>query len=236
VACAAAVLMLGCGGSTWENYLEDHEVEAEGHKPADALEVLALVQSAAAEGRRIRAVGAGHSSSEVAQPSPGHDFVDVSDIDEEMPWGFYRDHAERYVRIGAGARISEINQHLAERDPPRFKDRSTPSFTVHTAGGFSFHFSARSAGVLKSSENTTLPAGGGAGAACIPRRARITHAVIYRIRIGLFPCVLTLRLVSPPVGIHAKPANPLLRVVTRARKCAARRMSWRLSWITHALS
>ncbi|RLB49991.1 MAG: hypothetical protein DRJ42_19825 [Deltaproteobacteria bacterium] len=115
----AIVFGAGCGGSGWENYLEDHAVNAERRRPGDALEVLALVQAAAAEGRRIRAVGSGHSSSEVAQPSAGHDFVDVGDLDGEMPWSFYRTHPERYVRIGAGTTIEEINAHLATRTPPR---------------------------------------------------------------------------------------------------------------------
>ena len=111
---SAALLLGACGPSTWRNYLHDHEVEATRRDPVDAMAVLALVRDAAARGERIRAVGSGHSSAEVAQPSEGHEYVDVGAIDRTMRWDFYRQPSERYVRIGAGATIAEINRALLE--------------------------------------------------------------------------------------------------------------------------
>lgn len=115
----ATLAWAGCGAPVWRNYLREHAVPAVRRTPADALEALALVREAAAQGERIRAVGSGHSSSEVAQPSAGHAYVDVGAIDRLLRWDFYRARPERYVRVGAGATIAEINTALARARPAR---------------------------------------------------------------------------------------------------------------------
>lgn len=111
----ACLVVASCGPPRWSNYLDDHTVLAERFEPEDALEVLALVREKAARGERVRAVGSGHSSSEVAQPSEGHAFVDLGRIDRVMSWDYYREPVDtgRFVRVGAGATIAEVNQYLA---------------------------------------------------------------------------------------------------------------------------
>jgi hypothetical protein len=121
IAVAAIALSVGCGPSTWRNYLREHEVEATRRAPGSSIAVLDAVREAVAAQppRRIRAVGSGHSSAEVAQPSEGHDYVDVGLIDRVMGWDYYRAPDPRYVRIGAGATIAEVNETLAGMSPPR---------------------------------------------------------------------------------------------------------------------
>lgn len=146
-----AVLWLGCGGApVWRNYLDDLEVPAERHAPTDALQVLALVREAAGHDERIRAVGSGHSSSEVAQPSAGHAYVDVGAIDGVLDWDWYRADAQRYVRIGAGATIAEINTRLAESTPPRalFNMGNYDAQTIAGAFSTGTHGSGLSHGLL----------------------------------------------------------------------------------------
>lgn len=110
-----------CGGARWQNYLGEHRVEGVRHRPGSALEVLALVRDAAARGGQIRAVGSGHSSSDVARPRPGQSWVSVDGIHRIGRWPFYRrpEDARRYVRVGAGATIRAINRALADMNPPR---------------------------------------------------------------------------------------------------------------------
>lgn len=105
----------------WQNYLNTHDTRGTRHRPRSALEVLALVRGAAAAGTKIRAVGSGHSSSEVARPVEGQAWVDLSKMDDVLEWPWYADPsaASRYVRVEAGITIAELNERLDEMRPPR---------------------------------------------------------------------------------------------------------------------
>lgn len=105
----------------WRNYLEDHETHGTRFRPKSPKELLSVVKRAAAEGRKVRAVGSGHSSSEVAKPVEDQWWVDVSRLDDVLDWPFYTDTAtrKRHVRVEAGVTVAELNERLDELKPPR---------------------------------------------------------------------------------------------------------------------
>lgn len=100
--------------TSWTNYLGEQQVDAQRHRPGSALEVLALVEATAARGGKVRAVGSGHASSDVARPRNNEAWVDVGRLDGiDLDWPYYRaDGQPRYIRVGAGATIAKVNAGL----------------------------------------------------------------------------------------------------------------------------
>ncbi len=108
----------------WNNYVGDLEIPAVRVRPKSPHELLGLVRTAAANGRRIRGVGSGHSASAVARPERDGTFVELGELvihdgeGELCPWKWYRGgvDAARLVRVRAGVTIAQLNEALAQKD------------------------------------------------------------------------------------------------------------------------
>jgi L-gulono-1,4-lactone dehydrogenase len=108
----------------WDNWLGDYDIPGYIAKPQDKDELLDLVEWAVSEGRKIRAVGSGHSHSTCARPN--HIFVDISAITgtfDRVDW--LKDDppgvaaGEHLVRVKAGTTIKQLNRlHLPAMSPP----------------------------------------------------------------------------------------------------------------------
>jgi FAD/FMN-containing dehydrogenase len=102
-------------GQTWRNHLGNQSIEPQRiYAPESIDEVVAIVRAAEAAGAAVRAVGSGHSWSDVAL-TPG--FLLETHRLAELPWpepDFVRPEcADRHlVRVGAGARIQQVNAWL----------------------------------------------------------------------------------------------------------------------------
>lgn len=108
----------------WENWIGDYDQVGPVHRPTNRAELLAAVERAVRDGRRIRAVGSGHSHSRCARP--GELAVDISAIDGTFPqveW-LKRDvpglgAGEHLVRVRAGTTLKELARlHLHTMTPP----------------------------------------------------------------------------------------------------------------------
>jgi L-gulono-1,4-lactone dehydrogenase len=102
-------------GVRWKNHLGNQSIDPlRIYAPASVEEVVQIVRDAEAGGVPVRAVGSGHSWSDVAL-TPG--FLLKTDRLSQLPWPepdfVGPEHAERHlVRVGAGTRIRELNAWL----------------------------------------------------------------------------------------------------------------------------
>ena len=99
----------GHGALTWSNWAGNQRADAAAVlRPGSAAEVAAEVTAAAAAGRRIKAVGSGHS------------FTDIAHTDQHRlePTGLTGlvgvDRAARLVTVGAGTTLRDLNRILAD--------------------------------------------------------------------------------------------------------------------------
>ena len=93
----------------WRNWTGDqHCAPVEVAHPASVDEVRAVVRRAAAAGRTVRAVGAGHSFSDIALCN-GH-LLALDQLDAVLD----ADASSRLVRVQAGISIHSLNRRLAE--------------------------------------------------------------------------------------------------------------------------
>lgn len=92
-------------------------------RPRSAAEVADLVADAAARGRRVKAIGAGHSFTPIAMTSGV--LVSLDDLGDVVAV----DPARSRVTVGAGIRLHELNQRLAALDLalPNLGDINTQS-------------------------------------------------------------------------------------------------------------
>jgi L-gulono-1,4-lactone dehydrogenase len=104
--------------STWNNAIRTAGSDPEHFlTPRSLTELVAIVNEAEREGKRVRMTGSGHSFSDVAQ---GEDYLlsprgfgrvlplDRSELRADAPAG-------NYVRVESGIRIRELNRHLDAR-------------------------------------------------------------------------------------------------------------------------
>lgn len=108
----------------WENWIGDYDRVCPVYRPKNKAELLATVELAVREGRRIRAVGSGHSHSRCGQPDELA--VDISAIEgtfDQVEWlkrdvpGL--DAGEHLVRVRAGTTLKELARlHLHKMAPP----------------------------------------------------------------------------------------------------------------------
>lgn len=97
-------------GDTWTNWGRNQScVPAAWDRPTSEDELAAAVRAAAAEGRTVRAVGAGHSYSSIAC-TDGH-LVDLSGYDRVL----HADTSTGVVTVQAGITLRALNQELAAR-------------------------------------------------------------------------------------------------------------------------
>jgi L-gulonolactone oxidase len=97
-------------GDTWTNWGRNQScVPAAWDRPTSEDELAAAVRAAAAEGRTVRAVGAGHSYSSIAC-TDGH-LVDLSGYDRVL----HADTTTGVVTVQAGITLRALNQELAAR-------------------------------------------------------------------------------------------------------------------------
>jgi hypothetical protein len=99
----------------WSNWIGDHaSAGLELVAPSTADELVAIVRQAVADERRIRAVGAGHSTTSVARPD--HIWVTLDQMQQVLPLEHVkssrRDEEGQHVRIGAGTRLKTANRTL----------------------------------------------------------------------------------------------------------------------------
>lgn len=111
----------------WTDWLGQQRVACEVRRPASMSAVIAAVEEAARSGRRIRAVGEGHSTSDVARPSRGaialhlgHLAIDA--VDDSRWWKSDLGRCEprlrpgeQLVRVAAGRTIADLSDELAQR-------------------------------------------------------------------------------------------------------------------------
>lgn len=108
---------------TWRNATSNVEATPEvTFKPSSKEDIIAIIQDAESKGRRVRAVGAGHSFSQVAEPARSDYFVEMFRLNacgkyEEAlsPEGLRpkEDGEERhFVKAQAGIRIKCLNKAL----------------------------------------------------------------------------------------------------------------------------
>lgn len=97
-------------GRVWRNFGRNQAcVPAAWHRPTTEDELVAIVRRAAAEGRTVKAVGAGHSYSAIAC-TDGH-LVDLSGYDRILA----ADPATGVVTVQAGIPLWRLNEELAAR-------------------------------------------------------------------------------------------------------------------------
>ena len=95
----------------WRNWAGDQHCAPSVQVRADSRQdVVDAVQRAAREGRSVRAVGAGHSFSDIAL-TDGHQ-VSLEGMDQLLD----ADRASGRVRVEAGITIRALNRRLAELD------------------------------------------------------------------------------------------------------------------------
>src|SRR5436309_8495743 len=95
----------------WRNWAGDqHCAPSVQVRAGNRREVADAVQRAAREGRSVRAVGAGHSFSDIAL-TDGHQ-VSLEGVDRVLDV----DRASGRVRVEAGITIHALNRRLAELD------------------------------------------------------------------------------------------------------------------------
>lgn len=101
----------------WRNHTGNQWVEPlRIYRPATLAELQEIVRTAEADGATVRAVGSGHSWSDVALTT-GY-LVRTDRLGDPLPLDCLRaDHGdETLVRVEAGMRIRELNRHLAKQD------------------------------------------------------------------------------------------------------------------------
>lgn len=117
----------GAKNDEWSDWLGAQRVDCEVRRPASVSAVFAAVEEAVRDGRRIRAAGAGHSTSDVARPSKGaillslehlaldgaDDAVwrksDLSTVEPRVRPG------EQLVRVSAGQTVQALNHELSRK-------------------------------------------------------------------------------------------------------------------------
>ena len=92
----------------WARTASSHPVRVE--RPRDVLELAACVADAAAQGLRVRAVGAGHSFTAAAVTDGVQLVLDALDAVEDVQ---RRDDGTTLVTVGAGIRLAALNDVLA---------------------------------------------------------------------------------------------------------------------------
>ena len=106
--------------ATWTNHTRNQHVDPlQIEYPTDLDELLAIVRKAeAAPGVQVRAVGSGHSWSDVALTTGF--LVETHRLDRELPVDCVRDEVDTslLVRTEAGIRLKELNERLERHDPP----------------------------------------------------------------------------------------------------------------------
>lgn len=119
--------MPSIGDDAWVDWLGAQRVECDVRRPASVSAVVAAVEEAARTGRRIRAAGAGHSTSDVARPSKGAILLDLSHLaldgaDDRTWWKSDPSTCEprlrpgeELVRVSAGRTIAGLSDELAQR-------------------------------------------------------------------------------------------------------------------------
>lgn len=105
--------------ATWENWIHDYEGGETRVTPTDGDELVAALVHAVEEGKRIRAVGSGHSHSRAAQPEDL--FVDLTQhegVRDERDWvksdppGVGDD--EEFLHVRGGTTIKRLNREYLD--------------------------------------------------------------------------------------------------------------------------
>jgi FAD/FMN-containing dehydrogenase len=100
--------------SNWDGTVDLSVPAADYRVPRSVEEVAAIVTAAASAGRRVKAVGAGHSWSAIAQPERGGLLLSL----DGMAAVLRVDAAARQLTVQGGMRIADICQFAAELQPP----------------------------------------------------------------------------------------------------------------------
>jgi L-gulono-1,4-lactone dehydrogenase len=145
-----------------------------GHEAADPLrtytptsveDVAAIVRQAEADGATVRAAGSGHSWSDAARPGGYLVRPDGMRSPLDLEAGLLRRPAERLatlVRVGAGMRVHELNDHLAARGQALVNMGGYDGQTVAGVVSTSTHGSGRDLGPLNDAvRSIDLVAAGG---------------------------------------------------------------------------
>lgn len=126
----------------WQNWIGDHPVSAFRGSPTTKDELISAVELAARSGRRIRAVGSGHSFSSCAKPRSGQSFLDLSGLSgpfEEVKWlrpdppGLAS--GERLIRVKAGTRLKTFNRVILPGRRPALAIINMGTFDGQTLAG-----------------------------------------------------------------------------------------------------
>jgi hypothetical protein len=124
---------------TWSNWLGDFAGRRRELAPTDRTELVAAVVDAVSEGRRVRAVGSGHSHS--AAPEPPEYYVNLKHLTGKLPHNGWLDPEldETYlVRVRAGTVLRRLNRDIlydSEDRPPRLALENMGSFDGQTLAG-----------------------------------------------------------------------------------------------------
>jgi L-gulonolactone oxidase len=94
---------------TWQNWGRNHQATAAAvRRPVDTDELLSDIRALAADGRRVKAVGSGHSFSDIAAADDVR--LDLTGLDRLVAV----DRAARLVTVQGGMSLRELNRVLAE--------------------------------------------------------------------------------------------------------------------------
>ena len=91
----------------WSNWAGNQRATATPLRPSNVPEVITAVQAAAADGRRIRPVGSGHSFSGIARAEDLRMALDALAVPPRV------DPERRLISVGAGTTLRELNELLA---------------------------------------------------------------------------------------------------------------------------
>lgn len=126
----------------WQNWIGDHSVTAFRGSPTTKDELISAVEFAARSGRRIRAVGSGHSFSSCAKPRSGQSFLNLSGLSgpfSEVEWvksdppGLAA--GERLIRVKAGTRLKTFNRVILAGRRPALAIINMGTFDGQTLAG-----------------------------------------------------------------------------------------------------
>jgi L-gulono-1,4-lactone dehydrogenase len=125
--------------ATWSNWLSDLGISCSRAAPANKNELLELVKFAASTGRRLRAVGSGHSHSVAARPRDI--YVDMSAISGASTTAWLKGSLpgvaadEMVVRVLAGTRIKTLNRLVLPEQHPAAGMINMGAFDAQTLAG-----------------------------------------------------------------------------------------------------
>lgn len=99
----------------WCNWIEELETRGEHVRPRSLAELIAAVEDAVNDNKKLHPVGSGHSTTLAAKPVEGHRWLDCDELDRPLRWGITQVPTGDLVRVEAGMKIAELNAWLAER-------------------------------------------------------------------------------------------------------------------------